>query len=463
MNTINSRPTIPAGYFRASGEAIKPEALRRARYEPAPQDRIANSFARRGWTRVAGFANAIRGLDLKMRQKVNTRRADSARGRFDALDPERSTSSERAAAKAHVDRLDFKGRRLETKRDLLQAAREGKLEESAQQATRELQDALKQDGYEAVERSRHRGPASVTSDYLVSAEDGHRIKINSERPPRLARMIAHAVSAGHDDGVSGVGRAMMSTVQHALVGVYSAELWAKGKGAGMLSNSQHLDEGARARMDLRAARSRHKRKLLHGSLDGNEALGNAFHGVLERQRESGQARLDASEGPRYDKRAGMYGVAPPQTRFWERKVDAYYRTDTPETPDAASEAGFEKAREAGPAAQDSAPGRRAGSIARFALGVANLRNKAATTYHQARAESAAAKLRDSAEPDEQGQLQEKFGRHQAAADKRRHTTALRTSAMQGRLIETLKDSDTREQVDKTFPRLNPGADDGGRN
>lgn len=325
MAHINGTPDSLAGYFHESGDAEKTATARRSDYKPGPLNRLTNKFARNDHPRLAKFANGIRSIDLSLRQAVNNRRLDSARKRFDAVDgADNATLAELQAAAAPVNRLAHKARRLDTKQLLGQVAAAGELADGVQEANEGLQHALLEDGFVPLEGLRDIAHTSIPSGYLVGP-DGHRIKINMERAPLAARVVADSVSAGYDRGSSGAGRAIRSTWQHALVGVYSAEQSIKGMAARKLSGASWLDDGARARMDVRAARTVQKRTLLQAAFKGNAGLNNAYIAVVNEQQEGAQQRLDNSAGPEYAVRERVDGVKPAQTHFLERRAKAYYQ------------------------------------------------------------------------------------------------------------------------------------------
>lgn len=465
MAHINGRPEIPAGYFHERGDTEKTGTARRSTYKPSLSDRITNRFARNERPALAKFVNGVRNLDLSLRQSVNQRRLNSARDRFQAVDSREDASTEELqVAGAPARRFEHIARRLETKKMLGQTALAGELKEGLEQATEGLQDDLRQDGYVPLTGLRATSQESLPSRYLVSPDDGHRIKVNSERPPLLARMIANSVSAGYDRGSSGASRSIRSTLQHALVGVYSAEQSIKGMAARSLSGSSRLDDGARARMDVRAARTGQKRTMLQASLQGNEALNNAYRSVVNEQIAAADTRLDDPNGPRYEVRPGVGAIKPPQTHFWERRVNAYYRSREEEatpmqSPSRSSSPAPSVLESGSESSQDTSPtsrSRSSGAIARFAIGVSNLRGKAAHSVHKAIVRDADAKMQRSEDPAERARYAERGARHQAGADKWEHTVTVRRSTLQGKLIDTLKDDKARELMDNSFPQSRDG-------
>jgi hypothetical protein len=89
---------------------------------------------------------------------------------------------------------------------------------------RQLGLSLRQDGDVPLSGSGATRHGKLPGAYLAACGDGHRIRMHSERRPLLARLIANALSAGYDRGAGGAGYPVLSTWQHALVGVYRAGL-----------------------------------------------------------------------------------------------------------------------------------------------------------------------------------------------------------------------------------------------
>lgn len=418
MANIHGRPGIAAaGYFHDPGDVQKTATALRATYNPSLSNRITNAFARQERPKLAKFVNGFRNLDLSLREAVNGRRQDKARKQFAALagDDNASTEDLQAAAR-RLDHLEHKAGRLDTKRTLGETARAGALDEGVQLANEGLQEKLLQEGYVPLAGLRDVPHDRVPSPYLVSGEDGHRIKIHSERPPLLARMIANSVSDGYDRGSSGAGRAARSTLQHALVGVYSAEQSIKGMGARALAGSGWLDKGASARMDLRGARTVQKRHLLQASFGGNVTLNDAFEQVRGQQTAHAEAYEDAAPDE-YARHGAPNGVRPLQTRFWQRRVDAFYSRHSGDGPP---------------------PGAAPDAIARFAVGVANLRAKASKSVYASRQQRAEAKAQASEDSDVRDRYVAKASRYGANADKWGQQVSRNRSALQGRLLDTLR-------------------------
>lgn len=435
MAHINGRPDIPAGYFHASSDVEKTATARRASFNPSLSNRITNKFARTDKPKLARFVNSVRDIDLSLRQKVNNRRLTGARDRFEALQQsEQASPEQKRAGQADLDRLEHKGRRLESKQLLGQIARAGELEEGAQLLTEGLQQDLHAAGFVPLSGLRQAAPARLPSSYLI-APDGHRIKVNAEAPPLMARLVANSVSADYDRGASGASRALRSAMQHALVGVYSAEQSIKGMAARRLADNPRLDQGARARMAVRAERTESNRTMAREALGGNLALDRSYRVAIGQQIDNAEARISDPQGPRYGVHDSVAGIKPPQVRAWERRANDYFQARPEATP-----------------AADAPHPRRGAPIVRFAVKLATLHGRATHAWHLDAARSAADSLQTGSDPAARERLGQKQARHEAGAAKAQYGLTVLRSLRQGQLLQALDDPATRQLLDTAFPR-----------
>ena len=456
MAHINGRPDIPVGYFHAADDATKTATALRASYNPSLSDRITNRLARANHPKQASFVNTVRQFALSRRENATTRKLAVARERFDALARSSNTNPEQLDTAQHaIDRYAHMQQRLGDKRTLGALAAEGELDSGVEQLTAGLQEKLSESGYVPLAGLRETAHAREQSNYLVSRDDGHRIKVNTESPPRLARMIANSVSAGYDRGSTGPGRAMRSVMQHALVGVYSAEQSIKGMAAKRLAGSAHLDVGAAARMDVRGLRSTQNRTLMRAALGGNVELNQAYAKVLDEQADNAIDRINKQHGPDYALLADVGGIKPPQVRFVERRVNEYFqpRTQPGAAPNGVGTAS-EAPREPTPASAPQA--RRGASIARFAVKLLDLRSKAIQHHHAGAARHAANSVQASADPAQRARLGALQARHEAGVAKAQYGRAVRRSLLQGQLLDTLADPGHRKLLETAFAPLDVG-------
>jgi len=459
MAHINGRPIMSAGYFHAEGDATKTATALRATYNPSLSDRISNRLARASHPQSASFVNKVRQFALKRRDNDNTRQLAGARERFDVMARSSNTSPEQFdAARQDIARYAHMEQRLADKSTLSVLASAGDLANGVEQLSGRLQDSLSASGYVPLAGLRDTAHARENSGYMVSRTDGHRIKINTESPPRLARMIANSVSAGYDSGSSGAGRVMRSVMQHALVGVYSAEQSIKGMAARQLAGSAHLDEGARARMSLREVRSTQNRTMMRAALGGNVTLNQAYENVVDEQVTNAIGRMNKPNGPDYALREDVGGIKPPQVRFIERRVNEYFqqRTQPGTAPDDVNAASHGE-QDVPPSSAPQA--RRGASIARFAVKLLDLRSKAIQHHHTSAAGHAANSVKASADPAQRERLGALQARHEAGAAKAQYGRNVRRSLLQGQLLETLADPANRKLIDTAFAPVGAGPAD----
>lgn len=442
MAHIKGGAPVPAAYSYHPGDAAKTSSALRSTFQPSISDRLTNQFARQGHPTLAKFVNSFRQADLSIRQALNQQRLSSERARADAF-MGCAPAVRAPLAGGPIGRHEHQARRLDTKRMLGEVAQAGVLHEGLELANEGLQEHLAQAGYVPLSGLSATPHDHLPSRYLVAPGDGHRIKIHSEAAPKLARMISSSVSAGYERTAGGAGRSMRSAAQQMLVGAYSAQQSAKGQLAGSMANSSLLDPGARARMEVRTARAGQNRTMMQAALGGNEQLNSAYRGVLDQQIEQAWDRVNQRAGTDYAVRSAPGGIKPPQTRFWERRVNAFYEQG-------GAQAGAASAAQATSLKQ--APSALAGSIARFALGVANVRNKAAQQLHLPPQSSTRASSERS--PDASARVPPGVGnaRDRAAAAKLKYGAAVRHSAMKGNLIATLANDRTRQVMEQSFPR-----------
>ncbi|MBP0597287.1 hypothetical protein J8I26_04175 [Herbaspirillum sp. LeCh32-8] len=463
MGPINDNTNITAGYFHHVDDTSKTATARRATYNPSPNNKITNKFARMDMPRMAGMVNAVRDFDLSIRQSWNRNRLNSARNKVDDLRAKGETGDKMQRLQESVGRREHKDMRLVDKRSIGKAAVQKALNDETEMAQENLQAHLRSLDYQPLEGLRDVEHERVTSRYLSSVDDGHRIKIHSDGPPRLAAMVANQVSADHDRGASGISRRARSTMQHALVGIKGASLSLTGGVTGVMAGSRMLDQGSRARMDVRSARARQERDMLKGALGGNEALNASYRQTVEQQIADAARRQAASEGqngqdlPTYVVRASQDGIKPPQTRFWDRKVNQFYspRPLAPATgeaaTDAASDASSIHSFDEKEAEEQQTVQRKPGRLARFALGVSNLRNKRALQRAGAEVAMANAKLAGFPDSEKKEAYEAAWQRSHTALDKASHAYATRRSAFQGKLIETLQQAEVRDYQQTSFP------------
>lgn len=440
MASIGGKPDIPAGYFHHSDDTTKTATAQRATFNPSVNNKITNRFTRMGMPAVANMVNSVRNMDLSIRQSVNKRRLDSARSKFDKLDDEGSGDTGKLQKyAARMQRFGLKETRLDNKRLIGESAVKGQLADGTDVANQAFAGELRSKGYEELEGLRDTPLHQMTSRYLSSTEDRHRIKINLERPQALARMNANWVGSSYDNGSSGATRAARSTVQHALVGIQGAALSIKGSIAKGLAENKRLDEGSRARMEVRAARATQKKTLLQASFQGNAALNQAYERIVEEQLDDARARLANTDGPAYEIRQSMQGTKPAQTRFWERRASAYYGhqpaavNDTAETEAAQAE------------------GRKAGRMAKIAIGISNIGPRASLAYHSAKASNVYVKLHSARSEEERDAYELRQEKQSAIMNNRAHVATTRRSIVQGQLLNTLKSEENLRMMDESFP------------
>lgn len=452
MASIGGKPDIPAGYFHQIDDTTKTATAQRATFNPSVNNQITNRFTRMGMPKVANMVNSVRNMDLSIRQSVNKRRLDSARSKFGALEDEQSGDTEKLQKYGgQMQRFGLKQARLDNKRLIGEAAVKGELADGTQLANQAFAGELRSRDYQELSGLRDTPLHQIASNYLSSRDDRHRIKINSERPPALARMIANSVSSGYDNGSSGASRAARSTVQHALVGIQGAALSIKGSMSRSLSESKWLDEGARARMDVRAARTTQKKSMLQASFQGNIALNRAFERTRGEQAADAAARLANPEGPDYEIRESIQGVKPPQTRLWERRASAFASAFYAAPPEAANHAAETNSLAGNDVASAEAQGRKAGRMARVAIGISNIGPRAALAYHAAKASQIHVKLHSARSEEEYDSYDLKREKQEALINNRAHVAMTRRSIVQGKLIDTLKSRENIETMDASFP------------
>lgn len=432
MSRINNPPDIQAGYLYRPDDHTGVVTAKRADFRPGVNDKLTNMLARSGHPRAAGFVNAVRAFDLGLRRSINTRQLDSARARIEKMGQEAASAGTDEKSVGRRDRLDarvhdleIKDDRLAAKQELSVAARQGKLDDAVPIANEYQRAALRDRGYtEATGSLSKTGLDREQSQYLVSSVDGHRIRINADRPPLLARMVASSVSAAYDRGSSGAAAAARSTAQHALVGVEAAARYVQGAAARGLSNSKLLDEGSRARMAASAERATGARDMLRSSLQGRSALNAAFGQAVDAQRASAQQRLDTQAEHGYLVRDVQHGVKPPQTRMLERRIDAYYRGKAQAAGQVEGEGG-------------APPAPRAGRMMRFVVGVANTGTLAFIHMHGGAGMTAY--WRASVKDGHEDRHLAAGARHGAAEAAAGYKYGARQAALQGRLTEFLQE------------------------
>lgn len=459
MGPINDKANITAGYFHHVDDTTKTATALRATYQPSLNNKITNKFARMDMPRLAGFTNAVRDFDLSIRQSWNRNRLASARNKIDDLRAKGEGGDKRQRLQASVERREHKEVRHTDKRTIGKAAVHQALEDETKEAQELLQARLASLQYQPLEGLRAVEHERVSSRYLSATGDGHRIKIHSEGPPRLAAMVANQVSAGYDRGSSGVSNRTRSAMQHALVGIQGAALSIKGGVAGQLAGSRMLDQGSRARMDVRAARAGEKREMLQASLRGNVALNAAYQQTVEQQIAAAGRRQDARAAPggedlpEYVVRASHEGVKPPQTRFWDRKVNQFYAATPAKTEAAAAadDASSISSLDEKEMEQEQSTQRKPGRLGRFVLGVSNLRNKREVRRAAADVAIAQAKLAGSPAQEKEAGYEDAWQRGNTALAKSSHAYATRRSAWSGKLMETLQQQEVRNFQNDAFP------------
>lgn len=191
MSRINNPPDIQAGYLYRPDDHTGVVTAKRADFRPGVNDKLTNMLARSGHPRAAGFVNAVRAFDLGLRRSINTRQLDSARARIEKMGQEAASAGTDEKSVGRRDRLDarvhdleIKDDRLAAKQELSVAARQGKLDDAVPIANEYQRAALRDRGYtEATGSLSKTGLDREQSQYLVSSVDGHRIRINADRPP----------------------------------------------------------------------------------------------------------------------------------------------------------------------------------------------------------------------------------------------------------------------------------------
>ena len=447
MSRINNPPGVQAGYLYRPDDHTGVATAKRADFRPGVNDKLTNMLARGGHPRVAGFVNAVRVLDLGLRRSSNARRLDSARAKIEkmgqeAVPAEKSQifANRRDRLEAKIQDLEINGARLETKENLSAMARQGSLESSVPLANEFHRQELRRGGYtEATGNLSRTELHREQSQYLVSSADGHRIRINAERPPLLARMVASSVSAAYDSGSSGATAAARSMAQHALLGVGLAAAYVEGMAAKGLSNSKLLDEGSRARMAVAAERKTGESDMLRSSLQGRSALNAAFDRAVDTQQASAGQRLSTQGQHGYLVRDAEHGVKPPQTRLLERRINQYYQTKA------------EAASSRGAAEGEAQPDIHAGRMVRFATKVANV--PALLSIHMHGGASMAGLWRASAQGEgEHAQRHlDSAARHGAREAAAGFKYGAREAAIRGRLTTFLQEPQAVEAVDYFVP------------
>ncbi|MBN9473214.1 MAG: hypothetical protein ABS43_12405 [Bordetella sp. SCN 67-23] len=443
MSRIDNPADVQAGYMYRPDDHTGVATAKRADFRPGPNDKLVNALARKEHPRAAGLVNTLRTLDLGLRRSVNTARLDSARARLDKMkqenvpaDKAQAFAERRRRLEARVENLDLKDARLDLKQQLSKQARAGSLPEALPIANMTIGEELERRGYtEATGNLSKTGLRSEQSQYLVSSADGHRIRVNAERPPWLARMVASSVSAAYDRGSSGTAAAALNLAQHALVGVKMAAAHVEGAAAKGLSTSKQLDEGSRARMEAAVERTLGKRDMLRSSLQGRSALNAAFDRAVDAQQASAAQRLNTQSQHGYRVRDAVHGIKPPQTRLLERRVNQYYQAK-------AEAASGQETGEGG-----APPAIQAGRMVRFATKVANVPALLSIRMH-AGAGRAGLWRASAQSPDERTQRQrEDLEKHVAREDAAGIKYGVREAAIRGRLQAFLQEPQTMEALD----------------
>ncbi|MCA1325635.1 hypothetical protein [Herbaspirillum sp. alder98] len=460
MGPIDNKPIPSPGYFHQAGDASKTSTALRSTFNPSPNNKITNMLARNHMPRAAGMVNAVRGLDLSIRQSWNQRRLDSARGKLEKMTgaADQTNVADLQSQRQRVEQREHNALRLHGKQALGEQASSGRLEQTVSDFDEALQDHLTKKDYVPLTGLSDIKAENVKSWYLNDIKDNHRLKVHSDGPPLLAEHVARRVSAAYDRGASGAASRSLSTLQHALVGIQGAALSVKGAVAGRLAESQYLDAGGRARMDVRAARSEQKRTMLQASLQGNASLRQAYRDVVEEQAKSARARTAPSDDPNQPhyvaRAAGPNGEAPPQTRSFDRFVNRLAQPREVAPPAAKLESQSTGSSTTGsidrPAAEPGVQ-RQPGRMSRFAMAAANLRNKRHLQKAGGDLALASVKLRGINSEEQDGAYKQQVRQSSAATDKAGHQYVARRSALQGKLLETLDKKEVRKMQDDAFP------------
>jgi len=287
MTSVNNNPINTPGFYHHKNDEIKTTTALRATYNPSLSDRITNHFVRTKnevetngepgkKSRVAVMVNAVRNLDLSLRVSANKRRYDSARNNLRNMKEDLDADDPALAAQRNlVNHHEHVRYRLKDKQAHAAAALEGKLDKKIASSNEKLKARLEERNYEPLKGLSDVKLDNVQSRYLSSPEDHHRIQIHTDGARRLTTLIASMRSADHDRGATGILPRSRSIVQHALVGIQGAYLTAKGEITDQLAKRADLDDGARARMEVRSERAAHDLNELRAALGGNESLKRA--------------------------------------------------------------------------------------------------------------------------------------------------------------------------------------------
>jgi len=460
MNDIKT-DHAQAAYLYAPEDPTRTRTAQRATFNPSLRDRITNRLANQDHPRLAGFVNSLRVTSLKLRDSSNNRALQRTRDRFDALSRNavEDDDEERHALKTTIDNRTTQQARIEVKKTLAQNALKGKYREALADANQEYPDMLREKGYTVQATDRATTPSnSATTNYLISQRDGHRVRVNTERPPGLARMVASSRSEAYDKGTSGGSwAAARSTVQHALVGVQQAALYVKGSTAGKLSRQQWmLDDGSRRRLEASSRRAADDRSMLSEAFHGNDALNQAFDAAVQRQRDQAArmvapAEADAADGPRYEIRQPVRGVKPPRLNFLERRMVARY--SKPVTGEGTAQASAAEAIDAAAQADQSGPAlpRRAGRMMQFAVEISVVGARASSFYHQGMVGDLQWKALSRGSREAEDKNYEKLAEHVVKADAKAYPMVIRRSAMQGLLQSPMTAGHARNIMEGHFP------------
>jgi len=378
-----------AGYWHHQDDSTQTATAQRATFTPTISNHVSQWLREKSSPKLQRLGQLIqdqRTKDLDWRQRRNE-----------------SSMARRQSAGESTLRNELKAQRLQMKHIINKADSRQGMQESLQFANNQMAGTLKQRGYQPSAGLTKIAFPRAEAEYL-SSPDGHRVRINYQQAPFLARAIGQSTSWQSDHGVTGVNKALQRTVQHGAVGVRNAALLAKQgffKTAAFIS---HSDGEAETTFLRRADAASDARRLNNAALRGNVALDDEFIKVNERRSGAVKSTLTAK---RYQPSQNFFGVSPAKTGWAARTTSEYF---------AGNDDIMQKRR----------------WLASQVVGARNIVPSLKVYYHNWKMQSHAGGI-PSHNQEAAGEANRKYFKHEAARFKAQYAIDTRNAALEGKL------------------------------
>ncbi|WP_034300981.1 hypothetical protein [Herbaspirillum sp. RV1423] len=373
-------------YFHLHNDETQIKTAQRATFLPTPGNKLSNKFLQSENSLVRGagrFMKKMRQADLGFRGTADKAKTElykfgvNQRANFEkwsadgdqqkaAVEAQRVSSRGRLTAKADIKkiRLDYKKEISKAEPDMMDVA--------VNAYTKEFQSLLTNKGYVKSGGLAETELPEAEIEYMENQER-HRVSTTYNLPPLAGIFVAPIVSTRHDNGDTGIKRAIGRIPLHGVIGVANGVQLAK-QGVYGAASALAPGNGEMHETFLRRARqASDMRRMNASSLQGSVALDQTFKEANRQRSAFVHERLDQRG---YKVVGDGEDLPPEKTRFMARAFNPYVKAAR-EKMDAGDSVSSESGAKSKPWIQ---------TVASAYAKIANIKTNVSVSYHQSRIE-----------------------------------------------------------------------------